>query len=1628
MLRLPSVQNYITHKATDYVISKTHTKIELQRLYIGFPKTVVIEGLFAEDLNHDTLIYVGQLELNVDLFELLNKRVEVADLLITDLNSHIKRSLPDSSFNFNFLIKAFSNDGIKKGPLPEDTTSSTWKIAANIIQLKNIHASFSDEVNGMHMLYAIGNFKLKLKSMDLNTMLFSGDDLTLADANISIVKTKSSPEIPEDSIAGVLPSISLHTLKLKHILFYYEDKVSGILISSKAENMIMKPDRIDLNAQIIKVHELEINETTTSVAIRKTGKTNQIVSKTSPAKNKGWQISTDKLALDKVNVRFDVSNEPKQHDGIDYSHLDFTNVKMDIRDAFYNAEKISATINHISLHEQCGLDLQKLSAEVEYDDRHAKLKNLSIITDQSFLNNDLTASYPSISSIGKNIGELGIHADFRNCKIAFDDVLMFAPMIRNQPPFTGKKGKIVFLNGKINGQLKDIYAKNLVVRAGQTTAIAFDAHIKGLPDAKRALYDIRVITFITKRSDVTDWIPQKSLPVNIPSVVSVKGTFKGTITDFKTGIYLQTTSGDARIDAGMNKVNRDTVYSVMLSTTNLDLGYILKRDSLIGTVTLNTTVHGKNFAPKTIQANIVTEIKSVELYKNKYRNIAFTADAGGEKYAAALLVNDTNVQMNIQAAISLVEKQESVFMTLDLEGADLKALKLSTENILAKGKMKIDLKGKNLETLTGQVRLNNVMVIKDDKKYRIDSFLVAAVNDKKHSMLKMKSGFINIDYEGRLTLGNLNTAITHHINRYYHYTKDTTGYEKADTSEQDFKLAVKILPHPLLNEVLFTKMQKFNGADITADFSNLKQQLNLVVNIPVLAFNGSNMNGLLAEVHSDKNTMNYALGLTSFRSGSINLPKISLSGNLQKNTLAFALNILHKDSGNKLFVAGNVKQQDQKYILRIDQNLVFNNQKWKLPDDHYISFNNSGIYVNDLVLNNGLQTMSVKSDGADETAPLKIIFKQFELGTLSQIAERDTAIVRGAINGTFELRNLQKSPAFISDLRITNIVYMQNPVGDLNIQADNLSANKYTVHVALSGQENAADMRGSYFSADNQRLDFMIDINKLNLKTIESFTRGQLRNGSGYLTGKIHITGTGNKPLFNGDIGFKDAAFNVAYINNYILLKDDHIKIDPEGIYFKSFDIFDISGQKASVDGAVHTTDFNKMKFDLTVKTNNFTVLNTTIRDNPLYFGRIILSSNISIRGNESLPVINMQAKLLDGSNITVIVPSSQLSTDKGDGIVVFIDSSTRASIMDRQDTVKVATILKGIDLTANIEVTPKTSFKVIVDRVSGDSLVVKGEGVLSFSLDPSGKQSLTGTYILNNGSYNATFQKVIKRDFKIKPGSSVSWSGSPLDATLDITAVYRTRTSPADLLSNELAGAGASEKNAYRKLMVFDVNMMMKGALMRPEISFMLDMQDKDKNAFGGMVYSKIGLLNNDPAELNKQVFALLVLNKFISSGSTNTGEASAVNAIARNSVNQVLSDQLNQMSGKYIKGVELNFDLQSNDQYTGTGVQQNTEVAVGLKKEFFKNRMSVQVGSNINVQDNGATTTNASNLTGDVIVEYKITEDGRYRFKAFRENQYEGIIDGMLYKTGVGIIYIRDYDSFMELFSTPKKEEEPK
>src|SRR5690606_14564144 len=79
---------------------------------------------------------------------------------------------------------------------------------------------------------------------------------------------------------------------------------------------------------------------------------------------------------------------------------------------------------------------------------------------------------------------------------------------------------------------------------------------------------------------------------------------------------------------------------------------------------------------------------------------------------------------------------------------------------------------------------------------------------------------------------------------------------------------------------------------------------------------------------------------------------------------------------------------------------------------------------------------------------------------------------------------------------------------------------------------------------------------------------------------------------------------------------------------------------------------------------------------------------------------------------------------------------------------------------------------------------------------------------------------------------------------------------------------------------------------------------------------------------------------------------------------------------------------------------------------------RLVVQVGSQVDVEGSSQSSERGNPVFGNVRVEYLLTENGRYRLRGFRKNEFESVIDGQLIITGVSVIFNREFNKFWELW----------
>jgi hypothetical protein len=221
-----------------------------------------------------------------------------------------------------------------------------------------------------------------------------------------------------------------------------------------------------------------------------------------------------------------------------------------------------------------------------------------------------------------------------------------------------------------------------------------------------------------------------------------------------------------------------------------------------------------------------------------------------------------------------------------------------------------------------------------------------------------------------------------------------------------------------------------------------------------------------------------------------------------------------------------------------------------------------------------------------------------------------------------------------------------------------------------------------------------------------------------------------------------------------------------------------------------------------------------------------------------------------------------------------------------------------------------------------------------------------------------------------------------------------------------------------------------MTGKLLKPDISFNIILPENKNygvsNDILANVRTKLDILRQEEAEMNKQVFSLLLLNRFVAEDPFRSSGSTSASTLVRQSVSKLMTEQLNQLAADLVKGVDLNFDIAASDDYTTGERQSRTDLNVGLSKKLLNDRLTVTVGSNFEVEGPENSNQASSNIAGDVALDYRLSEDGRYMLRAYRKNDYQGVIDGYIVETGIGFIITVDYNRFRDIFRKRKTPEQ--
>ncbi|MGO4770763.1 translocation/assembly module TamB domain-containing protein [Flavobacterium sp. W22_SRS_FK3] len=1628
LIQVPSVQNFVKDKAITYLHKKIKTKVSLDHISIKFPKDVVLEGFYFEDQKRDTLLAGKRLEVDIDLFKLASSELEINSVSLENTTANISRN-KEGVFNFDYIINAFDSNE------PKDPNAKPFKISVVKVNLDNIRFNFKDDFERNDIGVKLTHFDTKFNNFDLDKMNFDIPNINLNGLKL-VLDQDDVEKIAEVSVETVDTiskrkdfKLKLNKISLSKIDVSYDNKDSKLDSGIKLGYLDLTVNEIDLNKQFLDFDSFELKNLKGN--LRLGTKDKQIKSPsldTTAIKQSGWKVKLKDVDIQNVAFKFDDMKSKPIQKGIDYSHLDLSAINLKAEKIYYGNDTIFGNIKSLTANEKRGLEIQSLKTNFFYSTKKASLENLYVRTPQTLLQNKIKVTYTSLSSLKKDLGNLSIDANLKDSKVGFKDVLLFAPDLQKTNPFKDNPNAILYVNTRVNGKIEELTIPQFEMSGIGTTKISLSGKIKGLPDAQKAYYDLDIKKLSSTSKDIYSFVPAGTIPKNIqlPSQLSLQGKFKGSVQNFKTNLALNSSFGNAKVDALFDqRFKKREKYDATVYLLDFDLGRLIKNDS-IGKITLKAKVKGKGLDPKTAQADFDGLVNKAVFNKYTYRDLALKGNIENGSFAVKSGMKDPNLNFDLTASGNTKEKYPSIKLKLNLDIADLEKLHLHAGPMKLRGNVDADIANSNPNFLNGKVFLSNVQVLQDAEPIVLDSVRVIAFSDESRNNIKISSQFLKAEVDGKYKLTTLVSAIKKSLSKYIDLKNPKVNGE-SDEQRLAFTLMVDNDP------ILFRLVPKLTGLEpvkIEGKYNNVTDSLEIKGTIPRIVYADNTISDGKINIEAKENALEYQISVATIESGSLKIPFTSLSGKVENNILEYALEVKDAKDKQQYFIAGEFKAEDSKNIFKIDaENFVLNYDKWNIDPENAVEFGAKQLYINKFFLENSGNELKIQSQGNQDNAPLQLDFVNFKIETIMNIVKKDKLLMQGLINGSAVAENVMTKPTLTADIKIDDFAFKGEPVGDIGVKVDNKTNNVLNADVALTGEDNDVKLTGTYSIADGN-MDFNVDLNKLNIKSVQGFSMDNIKEGTGYLSGNFKITGNASAPQVNGELNFNDAGFRVTKFNSYFKTGDEKITLQNDVITFNSFTFKDENDNELTINGTIKSADYTNFDFGLTVIADDFRAIHSKEKDNDLFYGDLILDTKLNIKGTLENPVIDGNIKIKDETKFSVVLPQSDPSIADREGIVEFVDEDN----MYLKQTVAMKEKLNqseliGMDVSVAISIDKEAELTLVIDKGNGDYLNLKGEAELTGGIDPSGKTTLTGKYEFSDGAYEMNFN-MIRRKFDIQKGSYIIWNGEPTMANLNITAIYKVETAPIDLLGNQLGTLSPTEKNTFKQKIPFQTHLKMNGELLKPEITFDIILPEGNYGVSSNIVdmsRTKLEQLRQEPAELNKQVFALLLLNRFIGENpfASESGGTSA-ESLARQSVSKILSQQLNDLAGELISGVQLEFDLESTDDYT-TGTRENrTDLNVGVSKKLLDDRLKVTVGSSFAVEGQERANEESSNIAGDVAIDYMLTKDGRYMLRAYRKNEYQVAVEGQVIETGIAFIITMSYNKFRELFHRTEAEKE--
>lgn len=1625
-LRIPAVQNYVKDHLIDFLENKIETEVALEKVYVSFPNRIEIHQLYLQDQNSDTLIWVKDLDVGLQIWKLLDSKADFTSISLEGARAKVVRD-ESGKFNFDYILDAFATED-------DDEPSNPFIISLDDIELKDVGVSFIDLQARNDFNVYFNQFETRVRTFDLEKNTYEVDKIEMDGLKLSlhqdlVAEIAQEAEETIDSLSQLNPlSIDLNQIKFTNFEIDYADENTQTFAQIIFDELNTEINQINLEQQIYEVDQFRLANAKihANLDLNPSSQENEIeVNSASETTLNPMSVLVNQFQLQNVALVYNNIAIPNSNEGMDFNHLDFSKINLELEDFEMKNNAFVGNIISTEIEEKSGLHIQEFQSEFAYTSNQAFLKNLYLKTPQTLLQDEILLTYDDFQQLSEDLGNVNIQANIQNSSISFSDILILQPNLKEIDAFRNYPNGILKVHTRLNGKINDLMFHHLEISGLDRLTLNASGNIKNAMNPENITFDVEVNEFSTESHTLYKLLPPNSIPseVSLPNYFNLTGFARGSTENIFTDLDLTSSFGNAQMLANLDMRNKNQeIYRVDAQLQNFDVGKLIQNQE-IGVLTAQISAQGQSFDLNRAKADVNGHIQRFEYNDYAYQNIDLSGNIQQSHYEIELKSQDENADMDLLASGIFQENQPTLNLVGDITKLDLNALGFYESPMIFNGEILADFENLNPDDLNGSLSLQNFAFSDTKDVFPIQDLILRAESTQDSTTISLASQILDMEIKGNYNPTEIFTSLLQSLNHYYEFQNMDEQIEIAEG--QFFNLEANLKNDHLIQKFL-PELTSFENININGKYVTDNNEIQLSAEIPRLEYAGNMIENAVLNIENLDQALHYNFDLASFGNDNFSLDRLNLSGEIADNQIHYKLTTLDADDNEQYRIAGMLQTMDEITEISLHPDgLILNEETWMVNENNRIRLTSTGILADNFRISKEGSEILLQSESQNENSPLNIQIRNFQIQDITEIIKKDSLLASGNIDADVQIRNLMQNPVFDADLNLSSLKVFGNPVGNLNATLQSISENNIQADLVLSENQNDVHVSGQ-INTSTMNFDMLLDIRALQMASLQGFTMNEVVDAEGFLSGNLQLQGNMDAPEIRGKLNFNDVGFVVAQTGSDFRNISDEIDFTARGMEFSDFHINDKQGNSLRVNGEILTENYQDFAFHLDLNAEGFNVVNSEESSDAMMYGTLEIDADLQVRGDLNLPIVDGNISISDDTDFVFVLPQSSPTLQEREGIVEFIDKDQ--VVLNEtlvEETFDSQTQFTGMDVNVNIELNKDAKLSIIIDKANGDFVELQGEAELTGGIDPSGKTTLVGVFQVEDGGYELNVS-LLKRRFDIQKGSTITWTGEPMDALLDITAIYTTEAAPLDLLEQQLTGLPQSEMNLYKQRIPFHTLLKLGGELMEPEITFDITTDESNAQVASSVLdntEAKLAQLRTEEAEMNKQVFALLLLNRFVGENPFESSTGLSAESMARQSVSNILSQQLNNLTSDLIAGVDLNFDLESSEDYSMGEKNTRTDLNVELSKRLLDDRLKVSVGSNFGIEGDARQNEQTTNIAGDVTLDYMLSRDGRYMLRAYRKDEYQVALQGQIIETGVGFIITLDYDKFREIFQSSKR-----